>query len=210
MKTGYVVLKQHFNKLIFGGYPASNGLEPVRDSYAKTFGKKINLYDVYRTPFRAAGNPIESIITLIGPDDPNGEMSEGIIACEREITSINIISESILKGIDETMIDEYTQEVFNAMKRVIEMDRSYKSSAQAKGNPYLQVVRFLPLYLTFHHEFECISNVMNERVFLDLIEKYYVAGDSAVKLLESMKTKKYTEDIAEIYNTLTCDNTIDL
>lgn len=213
MDTEYLVLKKHFDKLIKGGFPQSNSLEPIRDNFARAFGRQINLFDVYRDPVNCKHNPIHGIVTLIGPSDKidEYELPEGIMADGRDISFVSVISEDIFKGFSNSSEKaSYAASVYDAMYRICQLDRFWLPDEHARINPYPTVVKCLPLYLTYNHVRECvgIDDELNES-FENLLEKYIVT-DGADKVMESLASSKFSADCDDIYSIMTCKRSVDL
>lgn len=218
MITEYSILKDHFNKLLFGGYPNNSGLETIRDAYPRTFGIGINLHDVYSTPLRIRSNNISEIITLIGPEEE--EINEddiftyptGIMANINNIVYLNIFNEDILKGLNGKDALRYAIKVHNIMLDIVLNDSLYPhpNKVSRKKQPLYEFVKSVPLYFTYHHIKDCIPCVLeNDDNFMQIIEKYYTCGEDALKLLKSLENNKYSEKIEDIYRTVSCDGTIE-
>lgn len=206
--TEYAVLKKHFDKLIYGaGYPG--GLEPIRDTYERAFNIKINLYDVYQTNSKFYRNPLNGIITLIGPKS-NNVIPSGIIPCNNDVFSVNVFDEDIFKDSDSIDAESYIYDVYKSMKNVVEMDTFYSCDSKARENPYLAFIKCCPLYFTFHHIKDTKPELLKKDVFIDLIEKYIVVASDSNAIYESMLSTKYSTDIDIIYNTITAKNTVEL
>lgn len=210
--TPYVALKHHFDKLLCGGYQTNyfgSGFEPIRDTYERAFGRKINLYDVYQTAIGISHNPINRIITLIGPENDE-PISTGIMMSGPDIVSVNTFTEDIFKGIPESEAGNYISEVYNSIANVVSMDRFYASDTIARENPYMTFIKACPFYLTFHHVKECCPHLLKDKVFMEILEKYIVTGEDAEKVLDSVKSTKFNQDSEIIYATMTCKNSVDL
>lgn len=209
MKTQYAVLKEHFDKLIgSNSFPYNIAIEPIRDTYEEMFGKKINLYDVYQTPISVSTSPINGIITLVGPE--TDELHDGIMPNGRDLVSVNIMPESILKGIYPDMSSWYINNVYTSMQNIVMMDRFFSKSAHAKlmNNPFVTFTKCVAFYFTFHHVAEFVSQY-NDQVFKDILSKYVVFDDEDVdRVYESISSSKYTDEINEIYNIMTLGGTI--
>lgn len=208
MKTQYTVLKEHFDRLINGGFPYSNSLEPIRDTYEEMFERKINLYDVYQTPIKISTNPINGIITLIGPEDD--ELKEGIMPNDRDIVSVNVMPESILKGISEDMSSWYINKVYKSIQNVVMVDRFFIKSPHARlvDNPFIVFTKCISFYLTFHHIKDSAPEAFDENIFKDILCKYIALDDIDVdKIYESTNSNKYTDDVNRIYLIMTANGT---
>ena len=106
MTTNYENMKNHFDKLIKGGYPTSHGLESIRSVYEDAFNKKINLYDVYQTNLKVSTNPVGGLITLIGPYNDN--LPEGFIMNEDgKVYYVKQFTNDIMKDIDKDALKKY-------------------------------------------------------------------------------------------------------
>lgn len=211
--TPYVALKHHFDKLLCGGYQQNfygSGFEPVRDTYERAFGKKINLFDVYQTALGIPHNPINRLITLIGPNGSDLDIPTGIMMSGSEITCVNALTEDIFKGIPEKDASIYVNAVYQSIQNVIMMDRFYADDRTARENPYMIFIKACPFYFTFHHIKECAPHLLKEKVFLTILEKYIATGEDADKILESISSVKFSPDSEIIYSTMTCKNSVDL
>lgn len=216
MTTQYAVLKHHFDKLLFGGYPNNTGLEPIRDVYQRAFNKPINMHDVYATQLKVSSNPLSEIITLVGPDDDNDDESidlgypTGIMPSSQGIVHVSIFDDSILKGLSGTSAKWYAKAVHDTMLDIVAVDRFYKNKWCRGEHPYMQFIKAVPLYFTFHHIKECVPSVLNDtETFKDILEKYYICDDNTMKVYESLMERKYSEDVEDIINTLSCKNTVE-
>lgn len=211
MKTGYEELKIHFDRLLLGrrGSRYYEGLEPIRLTYERAFGTKINFLDVHETPIDIRTNNIGTIITLIGPDS-RLEIPSGIIHNNGIISSINLMSDDINYGINDDNIEYYINQVYHAMENVVKMDSFYKSDSIARDNPYLTLIKFYPFYFTYYHIMHCASSYYNKDIFISLLEKYLVNDNENInKLIDNMENSKYSNDPDEIYYTISCGNTLE-
>ena len=210
--TPYITLKHHFDKLLCGGYQQNyygSGFEPIRDTYERAFGRKINLFDVYQTALAIPHNPINRLITLIGPNNCD-DIPTGIMMSGSEITCVNTFTEDIFKGIPESEAGSYINSVYESMENVIVMDRFYADDHTARRNPYMIFIKSCPFYFTYHHIKECAPHLLKKDIFMTLLEKYIATGEDAEKVLESISTNKSSQDSELIYATMTCKNTIEL
>lgn len=206
--ANYAVLKQHFDKLIKGGHPTSSGLEPIRDTYETSFNTKINLYDVYKSRIGVSTNPIGSIVSLVGPE---ADLTTGIMLSNNEIVCVNQFPSDILRGLDSSDT-WYIRYVYDAISSIMSMDRFNLPDSMALDNPYITMIKALPLYFTFYHVKESAPLLMDasESAFKDIIEKYVVYGDDVATLYDSLNTRKYTQDFETAYAILTVNNSIEL
>lgn len=205
MKTDYVKLKRHFDKLLFGGYPYNTGLEPIRDTYKYAFNNEINLYDAYESKMNIMGNPITSLISLVGPDDDEIPLQRGIMVVGNSLACVSVFADGILKGSIEKC---YIDEVFKSMSNVVASDQLYRPDILAIQNPYMTFIKTIPLYMTYHHINECAPSICDDSIFINIIKKYYCADDDTEKLYDSLTSTKFSEDIDEIISTITCKGTI--
>ena len=206
----YSILKQHFDKLIYGGgYPINNGLEPIRDSYERAFNRKINLFDVYETKFRLHTNPLSGIVTLVGPEQD--DVPSGIIGCYNNVFSVNILPDSIFRGINPENGFEYINTVYNAMENVVQMDTFHVSDTMAWRNPYLVFIKCCPFYFTYHHIRDSQPQLMDDYIFKKFLERYIVANDEDIDVVyDSVKNSKFSADSDIIYKTMTVGNKVEL
>lgn len=206
--TGYAVLKKHFDKLFVGGYPG-NGFEPIRTVYETAFDRKINLFDVYQTDLRCAHNPVNGIITLVGPDE--GETPYGTMMCNDSIVHVCVISEDFLKGISAEGFKEYVNFVYNSMHNIVVRDRFYWTDEDARANAYVSFIKCVPFYFTWHHCKTHLQHIFQVEPFKELMEKFILSDEEEEsKVFESLKSAKYSEDPCIIYRTMTCAGTVDL
>ena len=214
MITQYAVLKHHFDRLLFGGYPNNTGLEPIRDVYQRAFNKPINMHDIYTTQLKVSTNPLSEIITLIGPDDTDESQDlgypTGIMPNSTGIVHVSIFDDSILKGLSGNSAKLYAKAVHDTMLDIVTVDRFYKTKWHRGEHPYMQFIKAVPLYFAFHHIKECVPCVLDDsKTFEDIIEKYYICNENTTKVYESLMDRKYSEDIEDIISTLSCKNTIE-
>lgn len=207
--TGYVALKDHFDRFIKGAY-RGNGLERIRDVYEDAFGKKINLYDVYQSSLRVSNNAINGIITLVGPSDDN--IKTGIMPCGGDLVSVSVLSADYLKGINASNIDSYVMEIFAAMKVIVFGDNlaNNLNDKIARNIPYCAFLRMCPFYFTFHHINTCFPDMIGASAFSDILEKYFCGEEDIEKIMKSLCSRKYDPSFEGIYSTMTCNNTVDL
>lgn len=207
MTTDYAIIKEHFDRLFIGGYPYSNGLEPIRDVYEQMFDRKINLYDVYKTDFtKFRNNPTDSITTLVGPEPNESEnFPDGFIPCRNSITFVNVLPESIFKGIDQDQASWYINSIYNCIDAIVSKD-SFYGYRSARNNPHTAFLRLIPIYLTYHHVLDCASYLIDDEIFQDIIDRD-VTNEN---LLEQLKNSKYSTIEEEIYSMLTDKNKIQL
>lgn len=209
MITEYAILKQHFDRIISCGF-SGNGLESIRDVYEHMFNKRINLYDVYQTNFRFQANPIGNIITLVGPDqNDENYLPEGFIPCNKTVSFVNIVSDSILKGVREEDAEWYTNFVYTSIDTVISKDSFYGNDREARCNPHVAFLRLAPLYFTYHHLASCAPSAINYDVFKNIIEKYITTGDNIDRIFSRMHNDRYSTEEEVIYYTMTDHNTIE-
>lgn len=215
MTTQYAILKHHFDKLLFGGYPNNTGLEPIRDVYQRAFNKPINMHDIYATQLKVSSNPLSEIITLIGPDDESEEPQDlgyptGIMPSSSGIVHVSIFDDSILKGLSGDSAKSYAEAVHATMLDIITVDRFYKNKRYRGEHPYMQFIKAVPLYFAFHHIKECVPSVLNDtNTFKDILEKYYICNDNTIKVYESLMDRKYSENVEDIISTISCKNTVE-
>ena len=208
IQNGYSSMKDHFDKLILGGYPANTGLEPIRTTYEKAFDTAINLIDVYESSIEVSTNPVQSIITLVG--DPENDIPTGLIATGGKLAFVSHVDNSIFKPFsDERIAKSYIEFIYNAMLGIVKMDILHKSDREADGNPYLILLKAFPLYFTFHHIKTAKPELLKFENFEDIFEKYIAnSTEDAVEIFESLNSKEYTRDIDLIYSAVTSNNTV--
>ena len=208
--TKYCILKEHFDKLILGGYPQSTGLEPIRSTYENAFNMNINRQDVYQTKLNISTNPIKGIITLLGPEPKdNSVIPTGLIGMdENNVFYVTHFTNDILKVSDEHS-KSYIKGVFEAMKSIVEFDSlcidPYK---HASNNPYIATLYAYPIYFTFHHIKNALPHLIDHEVFFDILEQYYMDSEFIIEVLKSLKENKYSEDPEIIYSIMSCKNTV--
>lgn len=208
-RTGYSVLKTHFDSIFTGSYH-SNGLEQIRDVYSYAFGTKIHLYDVFQTQLRVSNNAVNKIITLIGPD--NDDLKRGFIPCLGALNCVSVFSKEYLKGFNESNIDAYVMDVYNAMCNILTADPLYNvSDSVARANPYCAFLKICPFYFTYHHIAYVDPDLISKcEAFEHILEKYICDSEDAPKVLKSIGSHKYSTDFEDIYRVMTCNNTIDI
>lgn len=210
--TAYAKLKDHFDKLVLGGYPKNTRLEPIRTTYEDMFDMRIDRQDVYETKLLIPSNPISSIITLVGPETDSNDncIPTGLIGSnESNVHYINhFTSDSFMDN--EESNEKYIKEVFRIMYDIMEYDRfAINLYKNIPSNPYVCTLSTYPFYFTYHHAKEVYPNLITSKVFYELLEKYYVdEKDLQDKLMDSLYNSKYTPDTERIYSIMTCKNTI--
>lgn len=215
MKTHYAILKHHFDKLLFGGYPNNTGLEPIRDVYSKAYNSPINMHDIYSSKLNLSSNPISEIITLVGPDDYDDEESLGIpvgvMPSNNSIAYVNIFEDDILKGLSGGAAKQYAEKVHDAMFDIVMLDRFYGNKRYRIRHPYMEFIKAVPLYFSFHHIKECVPCVLeDDKTFTYILEKYYICDEEKTKkVYDSLMESKYSENIEDIISTVFCKNTVE-
>ena len=209
MNTEYAILKQHFDKLLVGGF-SGTGLEGIRDVYERMFNRRINLYDVYQTNLRFNHNPVGSIITLVGPDlkDDDPEIPEGFMPYEKGIGLVSLMSDDILKGVRSEDANWYSNAVYKAIDSVISKDPFYGGDMAARNNPHTAFLRLAPFYFTYHHLDSCAPSAIDYDVLHNLVEKY-ITTDDIDKIIDTVKKDKYTTEEEGIYYTMSAHNSIE-
>ena len=208
--TKYCILKDHFDKLILGGYPQSTGLEPIRSTYENAFNMNINRQDVYQTKFNISTNPIKGIITLLGPNPKDGEyIPTGLIGMdENNVFYVTHFTNDILKASDE-YAKSYIRDVFETMRNIVEFDSfCINSFKHASNNPYIATVYAYPIYITFQHIKKALPHLMDHDEFFNIMEQYYMDSEFIPDVLKSLKENKYSDDPEIIYSIMSCKNTV--
>lgn len=206
--TEYAILKHHFDRLIFSS-SIGTGLEPIRDTYEVAFGMKIHQFDIYQTQLKSSRNPINAIVTLVGPEQER-TVPTGIISSANDICSVSVFWDDIFKGIRSEDGPSYINTVYHAMDNVVMMDRFYASDIVARENPHMTFIKACPFYFTYHHIKESLNHLLDEKVFIELLEKYIANPDDVGEIMKSISTRKYSADPEVIYSTMTCNGTIEL
>lgn len=212
--TDYSIMKTHFDRLISGHRRGIyiSGLEPIRLTYLKAFGKQINMYDIHETPVKINTNPlIKSMISIIGPDSDDREIPEGIMMSDAGISHVSVFKSSdINRGISSEYSEDYIASVYYYMNTIIKSDTFYQSESISRDNPYMKFIRLVPFYMTYYHVNDCLPEYINSNIFYELLEKYLVNGkDNIEKLLLHLSERKYSTDLYTIYNTLTIGGELD-
>lgn len=211
--TKYALMKEHFDKLVLGGYPQNTGLEPIRSVYNHTFNMGINRHDIYQTSILIPTNPINAIVTLLGPakgkddiDIPTGLIGEN----ENKVYYVNHITNDVFKNPDKYGKD-YIENVFDTMHMMIKFDRFYLDPFKyGINNPYIATIYSYPIYFTFQHIRTALPDLMDNTAFVDIMEKYYMEKEYIPKVIEGLKTCRYTDDPQKIYSIMSCNNTISI
>lgn len=208
-RTGYSVLKTHFDSILNGGYH-STGLEQLRDVYTYAFGTKIHLYDVIQTPLRVSNNAVSKIVTLIGPK--NDDLKCGFIPCLGALNCVSVFDKEYLKGPTEDNIDAYVMDVYNAMCNIMTADHLYNlSDSVARANPYCAFLKVCPFYFTYHHIVYTDPDLISRcGAFEHILEKYICDSEDAPKVLKSIGSNKYSTDFEDIYRVMTCNNSVEI
>jgi len=209
-RTGYFVLKDHFDKLLLGGYPG-NGLEQIKDTYQFAFGTKIHLYDVYQTNLRVMNNPINKIITLVGPDNPDLKM--GIIPCLDDMNCVSVFDKEYFMGLTTESINDYAMQVYSAMVTIVSADHLFSlvDPISRMSSPYSSFLNFCPLYFTFHHIKTVAPDLMCDcNTFISILDRYTCNEEDAEKILDFLYKSKYSPCFEDIYSAMTCNNTVEL
>ncbi|MCM1235484.1 MAG: hypothetical protein NC489_35745 [Ruminococcus flavefaciens] len=209
----YAILKEHFDMLILGGHRYSNGCEPIRMVYQKAFGRKIPLLDIYESEMRIKHNPIEGLITLVGPYDDLGEYPTGFISVGDRVMCVNHFTDEITKGIPDGYQREYIEQVYNVINSVISMDKFYRSDHDAIASPHVALIRLYPFYLTFHHALKIgfLNNQDVSSLFIHILEREILYGEEQIKkLIDSLESNPYSIDSCDVYRTMTCCGQLDL
>lgn len=208
----YDVLKYHFDKIIFGGYPNNSSINPIRDTFELAFGTPINLYEIVQSSLRTNTNKIGGILTLIGPEpDPDEIIPSGVMHAGSSLVNVNILNEDIYKGLyDDTVVD-YIDNVFDAMYNIIQFDAFFVNNSIAGNNPHCIYIKAAPVYYAFHHLNEVAPNYIDkcENLFKEKIEKYMMlSSEDANIIYDNLANSKYSENENRIYNVMTNGNTI--
>ena len=218
IKSGYHVIKDHFDGIMNGTRIKGNGLEGIRDVYEDSFGTRISKYDVYTTNLRMSTNPISQIITLVGPADP--DLKIGIIPTismtGSGLACVSLISKDFLNGFDANNVAEYIHTIYHSIENIMIADRLYSMPDRiAINNPYCIFLKCYPLYMTFYHMLtiggnmqDCYIQAVDE--FKDIVDKYIVSGDDSEKVLKSLTDSKYSENFEDIYRALSCKGEVEL
>lgn len=209
----YSILKDHFDKLILGGHRYGNGLEPIRDSYKTMFNLGIGLLDVYQTNFSIKNNPLDGIITLVGPYGKDvDEYPCGIIQCGNNVYVVDHFVDDILRGISDDIAKEYAYHIYGVINRVVSMDAFFKSDSDAYANPFIATIKCIPFYLTYHHVRDTgLLEKVSISLFEDLLEKYIVSsGEDIDSIMNSISSSRYCTDYESIYRIMTDKGTIPL
>lgn len=222
MTTQYFDLKDHFTKALLN--VSNRNSEYIRDTYEAAYNTQINMFDVYQDDIRVSKNPIDSICTLIGPDNRVDDIPDGIMVDRFGVVYTHVIGTELVKSVNSRNIALYVREIHNACREIISRDPFYGTDKEARNNMLVAVTRCLPFYITFCH----IKYIMNEcnvitesEEFYENLNKEYVAIltkyivdtiDSANMIIDSLlaNSRKLDGDIASIYRFMTCNNTIEL
>lgn len=218
MKTHYAILKHHFDKLLFGGYPNNTGLEPIRDVYEKAYNCPINMYDIYSSTLSLSSNPINQIISLVGSDETDDEETDnlgipsGIMHNNNNgIAHVSVFDTDIFKGLTGSSARYYAEKVHDTMYDIIMLDKFYENRKYRVKHPYMSFIKAVPLYFSFHHIKECVPCVLDDdKTFMNILEKYYICDEEGTKkVYNSLMESKYSEQIEDIISTVFCKNTIE-
>lgn len=201
MAATYEILKHHFDNLILGGYPKSNYLEPIRDSYRTMFNATpINQFDIYSTRIGTPNNPIKVINSFVGDDDKVMDIPHGIMPCGDHIVYSDVHSSEIFKPtITVGTLSEYINNVYHSMLDIVRMDRLYPSDKMASTHPYLAYLKSSPFYFTYHHCAKCFPNADMSDVFKTLLEKYIVSGEDLEAVYKSVSNSRYNPNPENIF-----------
>lgn len=206
-RTGYAVMKQHFDKIMTTGTP--NPLAQIKDTYEFAFGTKIHMYDVYETSVRLPNNPITKIVTLVGEKDDS--IKTGIIPCLNDICVVDICDKDYFKGVNEENVDEYIMHIYRAMFNIMIANPLFSMHDKiARDNPYIAFLKICPFYFTYHHTRSVYGKSSDREIFKELLEKFICNTDDISDIMESMISNKYSSDFEDIYRTMTCNGKIEI
>ncbi len=209
--SGYSTMKNHFNELYRGAYKKSNGLEMIRNIYKDMFSKKIGMYDVYESSINTDTNPVDTIVSLVGPR-PEDYIPSGLIRYYKRTGVVNIIPNTYLdEGITKETFKSYINIVYNAMNNIVRFDNLWLPDREAADNPFSVFIKSCPFYFTFHHAMECIPEMIVEEEFKNLLLKNLVSDDEeADAILNSISGNKCSNKMEDIYKIMTVSNSVDL
>lgn len=217
ISTNYSKMKLHYDMLIRGSYPRNNGLESIRSTYENAFNTSINLFDVYESTLQVSNNPINRLITLVGPDSSEKKLPKGIIGLDDENCAfIDIITNDILKGDTDAMtMRDYIDMVFSSMCQIVNagpFELSFSSNhTPLKVQPNIILLRSYPFYFMFHHIKESFPNRFRLDYFNSILSRHYASNSEEIeKILTSIDEHKYSTDPDRIYSIMTCKNTISI
>ncbi len=223
MTTKYFYLKDHFDRVLLNMNNRSS--EYIRDTYETAYKTQINLFDVYQDDIKVANNPIDSICTLVGPDDRVDNVPDGIMVDRFGVVYTHVIGTSTVQLLNSKNITSYVREIHNACREVISRDQFYGNDKEARNNMLVAATRCLPFYITFCHikgiitdhrgsfaESDDFYDKLNKE-YVSILTKYIVDTiDSANEIIDYLldNSRKMDADICNIYNLMTCSNTVEL
>ena len=207
--TGYIALKNHFDRVFKSGHPG-NGLEQIRDTYFYAFNKFLGQYSIYQTPIRLANNPVNTLVTLIGPQSDN--IPVGIVPCLNTINSVSCFSNEYFLSIDSSNISKYIDDIIQSMESTMSADSLYNCDPSV--GPYIKFLKTLPMYLTYHHVKGINSELVNSQKsqFCEWMLKHMICKSEkdAESIFDSISENKFVSTFEKIYKVITCENTISL
>lgn len=218
VRSGYSVIKDHFDSIITCRSMHDNGQSYIHDVYKQAFSVKTGLFDAYTTNISIATNPVSQFITLVGPKEKYPDMPIGIMPCMNMqnitvLTCVNVMDNQYLRGIYKYNIVDYIKYVYHAISNIIVADIAYNMACDdIYINPHCIFLRIYPIYLAYHH----IASVSAPDVFTEeaietfkqLISKFVNSNDDADLVYNSIISNNYSCDFSIIYNTITCGHTI--
>lgn len=210
-KSGYMVLKDHFDKLFTTPYNGTR-CENIRDTFKNGLGVGIGDYDVYTTNISIANNPVNCFTTIVGADPEDFDIPTGIIPSYKELHSVNFIDREYFLGLFEENTLDYFVTVFDAIENILQADSLYSIRISLSNpNPYLEFLHMLPIYIAFNH----VRYVDADRIevlrkpILNWLEKFACDSmEDAKNIYNSMVNNKYYDTFEKIYKVITCDNNV--
>ena len=215
MASCYESLKIHFDTLIKGGYPKTNYLEPIRDTYENMFNKSLSHFDIYTSRLGFPSNPVKAIYTLVTEENyiHENEYIDGIMPCGDHIVCTILQSNDIFThNPSEFILNSYINNIYQTMRNIVRMDRLYPTDSMARRHPYLAYLKSCPLYFTFHHCKTCFSdNIYIKNIITRIIEKYIVSNDEDADIVyESLMNHRYNPTPEGIYRAMSARGSVDL
>ena len=208
----YSSIKDHFDKIILGGHPLSNGLEPIRDTYEKMISAKIPQYDIYWSSMEIRTNKINSIFTLVSVDEKYSidKLSYGLMPYSTNLIGYcNILPPEVRFMKIGNNATKYIRNIYHTIESIAEFDDLYDSSNKS---PHCIFLRAMPIYLTFHHINTVAPYAIDEYEdeFIRLCNKLTTDESAGYDMFHYMKQNRFYRSEEDIYRILTVDNTIKL
>lgn len=211
MNNVYDVLKQHFDKLMYGNNRPSMGDEMIRQSFKIAYGTGTGLYDLVQTGFRIPTNYITGIATFIGEEPTDTPpIPTGILPVSDGIVYVNYMNQDHFCLTDETK-PTHLSWVIDSMRDIVYEDFAFRDRVGLRGNYHAQVLQVLPLYMGFHHAAgphnkNWVNGVLESEVSVlnDYIIRYLDTSNDELVLSNLFKSSsRYHITEEEIYGLLT-------